>query len=157
MRVSVDNLADRPAAAVSPLTVDLRYDYIDQNRRNDGPHAHFYATHRNLTTTIETSWAGQVWSLAIPRVDRTLRTNINPSPANTSLVNTSQRVVALGEIALSTRYNWAGYTVIAGIKLPTGADDLVLNVVRRYLQPGTGSTDLALALRREYRATAEHP
>ncbi len=157
VRVPVDNLLDRPAAATSPFTVDVRYDYVDQNRRNNDAHAHFFAVHRNIATTLETNLGGQVWSLAIPRVDRTLRTNIVPSMANPNPVNTSQDVNGLGDIALSTRFKWSDYTVIAGVKLPTGADDLTLNVSRRYLQPGTGSTDLMLALRREYSADADHP
>lgn len=157
VRVPVDNLLDRPAAATSPFTVDVRYDYVDQNRRNSDAHAHFLAVHRNVTTTLETNLGGQVWSLAIPRVDRTLRTNILPTLANPNPVNTSQDVNGLGDIALSTRFKWSDYTVIAGVKLPTGADDLTLNVSRRYLQPGTGSTDLQLAVRREYAADADHP
>ena len=157
VRVPVDNLLDRPSAATSPFTVDVRYDYVDQNRRNNDAHAHFLAVHRNITTTLETNLGGQVWSLAIPRVDRTLRTNILPTGPNPNPVNTSQDVKGLGDIALSTRFKWSDYTVIAGVKLPTGADDLTLNVSRRYLQPGTGSTDLMLALRREYSADADHP
>jgi hypothetical protein len=157
VRVPVDNLLDRPAAATSPFTFDVRYDYVDQNRRNNDAHAHFYAVHRNVTTTLETNFGGQVWSLAIPRVDRTLRTNILPTLANPSPVNTSQDVSGLGDIALSTRFKWSDHTVIAGVKFATGEDDLTLNVSRRYLQPGTGSTDLMLAVRREYSADADHP
>jgi phenylpropionate dioxygenase-like ring-hydroxylating dioxygenase large terminal subunit len=157
VRVPVDNLLDRPAAAASPFTFDVRYDYVDQNRRNNDAHAHFFAVHRNITSTLETNLGGQVWSLAIQRVDRTIRTNIQPSGGNPNPVNTSQDVNGLGDIALSTRFKWSDYTVIAGVKLPTGEDDLTLNVSRRYLQPGTGSTDLMLAVRREYSADADHP
>ena len=153
VRVPVDNLLDRPAAATSPFTVDVRYDYVDQNRRNNDAHAHFLALHRNVTTTLETNLGGQVWSLAIPRVDRTITTNSTAPGA----VNTSQDTNGLGDVALSTRFKWSDYTVIAGVKLPTGEDDLTLNVSRRYLQPGTGSTDLMLAVRREYSADADHP
>jgi hypothetical protein len=153
VRVCVDNLADRPAATVSPFTVDVRYDYVDQNRRNSDAHAHFLAVHRNITTTLETSLGGQVWSLAIPRIDRTITTN----STNPNVVNTSQDINGLGDVAVSTRFKWSDYTVIAGVKLPTGADDLTLTTSRRYLQPGTGSTDLMLAVRREYSADADHP
>lgn len=146
VRVPVDNLLDRPAAAASPFTFDVRYDYVDQNRRDNGAIAHFKAVHRNVTTTLETNFAGQVWSLAIPRIDRTISTS-----------STSQDINGLGDLALSTRFKWSDYVVIAGVKLPTGADDLKLNVARRYLQPGTGSTDLMLAVRREYSADADHP
>jgi len=157
VRVPVDNLLDRPAAATSPFTFDVRYDNVDQNRRNNGAHAHFYAVHRNITSTLETSFAGQVWSLAIPRVDRTIRTNITPTLLNPNPINTSQDVSGVGDIAVSTRFSWSDYTIIAGVKLPTGEDDAVLNVSRRYLQLGTGSTDLMLAVRREYPADAGHP
>ena len=115
------------------------------------------SVHRNITSTLETSFGGQIWSLAIPRVDRTIRTNITPTLLNPNPVNTSQDVSGLGDIAVSTRFKWSDYTVIAGVKLPTGEDDLTLNVSRRYLQPGTGSTDLMLAIRREYSADADHP
>jgi len=157
VRVPVDNLMDRPAAATSPFTFDLRYDYVDQNLRNNDAHAHFFAVHRNITSTLETNFAGQVWSLSIPRVDRTIRSNIVPTILNPNPTNTSQDVNGLGDIAVSTRFKWSDYTVIAGVKLPTGEDDLTLNVARRYLQPGTGSTDLMLAIRREYAADADHP
>jgi hypothetical protein len=113
--------------------------------------------HRNITSTLETSFGGQIWSLAIPRVDRTIRSNITPTVLNPNPANTSQDVSGLGDIAVSTRFKWSDYTVIAGVKLPTGEDDLTLNVSRRYLQPGTGSTDLMLAIRREYAADADHP
>jgi phenylpropionate dioxygenase-like ring-hydroxylating dioxygenase large terminal subunit len=157
VRVPVDNLLDRPAAATSPFTFDVRYDYVDQNLRNNDAHAHFFAVHRNITSTLETNFAGQVWSLSIPRVDRTIRSNITPTLLNPNPVNTSLDVSGLGDIAVSTRFKWSDYTVIAGVKLPTGEDDLTLNVSRRYLQPGTGSTDLMLAIRREYAADADHP
>lgn len=152
VKVCVDNLYDRPAAAADTYTLDLRYDSIDQDERNSGAHAHFLATHRNLTATVETKFGDHVVSLAIPRIDRVLRTNA-PLPA----VNTSQEVVGLGDITLTTRFPWAwaGLTVIAGVKLPTGADDFALNVPRRYLQPGTGSTDLILGLRGDYGAEAD--
>ena len=157
VRVPVDNLMDRPAAATSPFTFDVRYDHVDQNRRNNDAHAHFYAVHRNITSTLETNFAGQIWSLSIPRVDRTIRSNIVPTVLNPNPTNTSQDVSGLGDIAVSTRFKWSDYTIIAGVKLPTGDDDVALNVSRRYLQPGTGSTDLMLAVRREYAADADHP
>ena len=47
VRVPVDNLLDRPAAATSPFTFDVRYDYVDQNRRNNDAHAHFFASLHN--------------------------------------------------------------------------------------------------------------
>ena len=157
VKICVDNLADRPAACAGAYSVDFRYDTIDQDERNSGAHAHFLAYHRILTGTIETQLAGQTWSLAVPRIHRILGTNIVPSGINPNPVNTRQEIVGLGDISVTTRLAWSDYTIIAGVKLPTGADDLTLNVSRRYLQPGTGSTDLILGLRRDYAATGDRP
>jgi len=157
VKVCVDNLADRSAPASGAYSVDFRYDIIDQDERNSGAHAHFLAYHRILTGTIETQFAGQTWSLAVPRVNRILRTNIAPTLANPNPVNTRMEVVGLGDVSVSTRFAWSDYVVIAGVKLPTGADDLALNVSRRYLQPGTGSTDVILGLRRDYAAQGDRP
>ena len=157
VKVCVDNLADRAPLRPGAYSVDFRYDTIDQDERNSGAHAHFLAYHRILTGTIETEVAGQTWSIAVPRISRILRTNIASTLLNPNPVNTRQEVVGLGDVSVSTRFAWSDYTVIAGVKLPTGADDLTLNVSRRYLQPGTGSTDVILGLRRDYSATADRP
>jgi hypothetical protein len=139
VKVTVDNLSERPAAQAGEYTLDLRYDYINQDERNNGAHAHFTALHRNLIATLETQLFGQTVAITVPRIDRTLKTS-----------SSSGKVVGLGDITVSTRFPWQGYTVIAGLKLPTGKDDLVLTVPRRYLQPGTGSTDLLLGLRKDF-------
>lgn len=146
VKVCVDNLYDRPVPAADTYTLDLRYDSIDQDERNDGAHAHVVAFHRNMTATLETKLGEQVVSLAVPRIDRVLRT-----------AGSSQEVVGLGDVTLATRFpwSWAGLSILAGVKLPTGADDTVLLMPRRYLQPGTGSTDLILGLRGEYGASAD--
>ena len=157
VKVCVDNLADRAPLRPGAYSVDFRYDTIDQDERNSGAHAHFLAYHKILTGTIETEVAGQTWSVAVPRISRILRTNIASTLLNPNPVNTRQEVVGLGDVSVSTRFAWSDYTVIAGVKLPTGADDLTLNVSRRYLQPGTGSTDLILGLRRDYSATGDRP
>ena len=139
VKVAVDNLAERPAAQAGAYTLDLRYDYINQDARNDGAHAHFTAVHRNILATIETQLLGQTVSISVPRIDRSTETS------------TAQgKVVGLGDITIATRAVWEGYTVSAGIKLPTGKDDLVMLVPRRYLQPGTGSTDLLLGIRKDF-------
>jgi len=157
VKVCVDNLADRPVAAAGAYSVDFRYDIIDQDERNSGAHAHFLAYHRILTGTIETQLGGQAWSIALPRINRIVRSNIAPTVPIPNPVNTRQEVVGLGDVSLSTRFVWSDYTVIAGVKLPTGADDLSLNVSRRYLQPGTGSMDVILGLRRDYAAAGDRP
>lgn len=139
VKVSIDNLAERPTAQAGAYTLDLRYDYISQDERNDGAHAHFTAVHRNILATIETQLLGQTVSISVPRIDRSTETS------------TAQgKVVGLGDITIATRAVWEGYTVSAGIKLPTGKDDLVMLVPRRYLQPGTGSTDLLLGIRKDF-------
>mgnify|MGYP000394732247 FL=1 len=157
VKVCVDNLADRSAAREGAYSVDFRYDTIDQDERNSGAHAHFLAYHRILTGTIETQLAGQTWSIAVPRLNRIVRSNIAPTVLNPNPINTRQEVVGLGDISVTTRFAWSDYTIIAGVKLPTGTDDLTLNVSRRYLQPGTGSTDLFLGLRRDYVADGDRP
>ncbi len=139
VKVCVDNLGERPATQAGAYTLDLRYDYINQDERNNGAHAHFTALHRNLVATLETQLFGQTMAISVPRIDRTLNTS-----------SSTGNLVGLGDLSISTRFPWEGYTVIAGIKLPTGKDDLVLNVPRRYLQPGTGSTDLLLGLRKDF-------
>ena len=157
MKVCIDNFADRSVARAGAYTVDFRYDTIDQDERNSGAHAHFLAYHRILTGTIESQLAGQTWTIAVPRISRIVRSNIAPTVPIPNPVNTRMEVVGLGDVSVTTRFAWSDYTLIAGVKLPTGTDDLTLNVSRRYLQPGTGSTDLMLAIRREYAADADHP
>jgi hypothetical protein len=139
VKVCVDNLAERPAAQIGAYTLDLRYDYINQDERNDGAHAHFTAVHRNVVATIETQLFGQTVSISVPRIDR-----------STETATSRGKVVGLGDITVATRAAWEGYTVSAGIKLPTGRDDLVMLVPRRYLQPGTGSTDVLLGIRKDF-------
>ena len=65
--------------------------------------------------------------------------------------------MGLGDITLGTRFVWGGFTVNAGIKLPTGQDDIVFadpdgGLSRRYLQPGTGSTDVLAGIRKDFGA-----
>jgi hypothetical protein len=144
VKVTVDNLADRPAAQVGAYTLDVRYDYINQDERNDGAHAHFTAVHRNIVATVETQLLGQTVSISVPRIDRATET-----------ASGKGKVVGLGDITIATRAAWQDYTVSAGLKLPTGKDDLVMLVPRRYLQPGTGSTDLLLGLRKDFGAVTD--
>ena len=139
VKVCVDNLADRPGAQAGAYTLDVRYDYINQDERNDGAHAHFTAIHHNILATIETQLLGQNISISLPRIDRATETSSGRG-----------KVVGLGDITIATRVAWEGCTVSAGIKLPTGKDDLVMFVPRRYLQPGTGSTDVLLGLRKDF-------
>ena len=146
VRVCVDNLADRAAPAAGAYTLDVRYDSIDQDERNNGAHAHFTARHRNVTATVETSIAGADWFLVAPRIDRTIST-----------AAASGKAVGLGDVSLGGRFKVADHLLIAGVKLPTGADDLALVAPRRYLQPGTGSTDLILGLRRDHPASSGSP
>ena len=139
VKVCVDNLAERPTAQAGAYTLDLRYDYINQDERNDGAHAHFTAVHRNILATIETQLLGQNVSISVPRIDRSTETATGKG-----------KVVGLGDITIATRLAWEGYTVSAGLKLPTGTHDLTMLVPRRYLQPGTGSTDVLLGIRKDF-------
>lgn len=146
VRVCVDNLADRAAPVAGAYTLDVRFDAIDQDERNNGAHAHFTAKHRNVTATVETSLGGLDWYLVAPRIDRTVAT-----------AAASGKVVGLGDVSLGVRFKAADHLLIVGVKLPTGADDLALVAPRRYLQPGTGSTDVLLGVRRDHAAAGDTP
>lgn len=146
VRVCVDNLADRATPAADAYTLDVRFDAIDQDERNNGAHAHFTARHRNVTATVETSLGGLDWYLVAPRIDRTVAT-----------AAASGKVVGLGDVSMGARLKVADHLLIAGVKLPTGADDLTLVAPRRYLQPGTGSTDVLLGIRRDHAAAGVTP
>ena len=154
VKVCVDSLADRPAvSAASPFVLDVRLDAIDQSERNDAAHAHWYGTHFLTTATVETQIGGRTWFLSVPRVERHLHTDKTAVGAT----NYDQTVVGLGDITLGTRFVWGGFTVNAGIKLPTGQDDIVFadpdgGLSRRYLQPGTGSTDVLAGIRKDFGA-----
>ena len=146
VRVPVDNLADRPSAVAGAYTLDVRYDAINQDERDNGAHPHFTARHHNVTATVETSLLGMDWYLVVPRIDRTIAT-----------ASASGKAVGLGDVSVGSRFKVGDFRVIAGVKLPTGADDLTLVAPRRYLQPGSGSTDLLLGVRRDYAAPAGSP
>lgn len=142
MRPSVDTLPERALGEGSTWSVDVRHDSIDQNERDGGAHAHFIARHRYDTVTVESILGGATWSLSLPRIERIVSTNLAP-PAT----NTSQSYSGLGDASLTARLNWQSLTFTAGAKLPTGEKNRALAVSRRYLQLGTGSTDLVLGLR----------
>jgi hypothetical protein len=154
VKICVDNLADRPAvSAASPFVLDVRFDAIDQNERNDAAHAHWYGSHFLTTGTVETQIAGQTWFLSVPRVERHLHTDKTAVGAT----NYTQNVVGLGDITVGTRFDWRGFTINAGVKLPTGNDHIVFadpdgGLSRRYLQPGTGSTDVLAGIRKDFGA-----
>lgn len=155
VKICVDNLADRPAVSeASPFVLDVRFDAIDQNERNDAAHAHWYGSHFLTTGTVETQIGGQTWFLSIPRVERHLHTDKTAVGAT----NYTQNLVGLGDITVGTRFDWRGFTVNAGLKLPTGNDHIVFadpdgGLSRRYLQIGTGSTDLLAGIRKDFGAT----
>ena len=155
VKICVDSLADRPAVSpTSPFVLDVRFDAIDQNERNDAAHAHWYGSHFLTTATVETQLDGQTWTLSIPRVERHLHTDKTAVGAT----NYAQNVIGLGDITIGTRFAWNGFTVNAGVKLPTGNDDIVFadpdgGLSRRYLQPGTGSTDVLAGIRKDFGAS----
>ena len=154
VKICVDNLADRPAVTpAAPFVLDVRFDAIDQNERNDAAHAHWYGSHFLTTATVETQLGGQTWTLSVPRVERHLHTDKTAVGAT----NYTQNLVGLGDITLGTRFAWSGFTVNLGVKLPTGNDDIVFadpdgGLSRRYLQPGTGSTDVLAGIRKDFGA-----
>lgn len=144
MRPSVDTLPERALGAESTWSIDIRHDAIDQDERNDGAHAHFVAHHRYDTVVVETRAGSATWSLSIPRIERIVSTNLAP-PAT----NTTQSYSGLGDASLSGRFDWQGLMVTAGAKLPTGESNRTQAIARRYLQLGTGSTDLLAVVRKD--------
>jgi len=147
VRPNVDTLPERALGDAGAWSVDIRHDTIDQDERNDAAHAHFVARHRYDTVVLETRAGAATWSLSIPRIERSVSTNLAP-PAT----NTTQSYAGLGDISLSARVEWQGLTLTAGAKLPTGESNRTLATSRRYLQLGTGSTDLLVAARRDFGA-----
>jgi hypothetical protein len=147
------------APQVGAYTLDLRYDFINQNEYRTGTATGWVATHRNLVATIDTQLLGRTISITVPRIDRTL-----------DVRGDKAKIVGLGDITIATSDKWGNYTVSAGLKLPTGKDNLNIlfpihsqnqqpvgpNSVwrllfsRRYLQPGTGSTDVVLGVRKDF-------
>ena len=118
--------------------IDLTHATISQDERAGAAHAHIAAHHRLTNLTVEGEVSGARWTLVLPRVERLL--TVTATGATT-------QVSGLGDATLTARVPMGGPEVIAGIKLPTGTSDATLGVPRRYLQPGTGSTDLIAGFR----------
>ncbi len=122
-------------------SVDLTHATINQDERDNDAHAHIAARHRLTTLAIEGEIDGVLWTLAIPRVERLLTV--------TSTGATTQHN-GLGDLVLTARVPWNGLGIIGGVKMATGESDGNLGAVsRRYLQMGTGSTDLIVGVRAE--------
>jgi hypothetical protein len=139
VRTPADSALDRLGSGQS-LAVELRYDVITQEERSDGATPHIGADHRITTLGIDTRLGGIRWSLALPRVEREMRI---------TSTGATQTINGLGDVSLTARVPFQGAEILAGIKLPTGDSDTALLVPRRYLQLGTGSTDLILGVRWE--------
>lgn len=138
-RPTLDTSLER-SLGESRWAADLTHATIDQDERVGGAHAHIAARHRLTTLTVEGEIRCALWTLAVPRVERLLTV--------TSTGATTQHS-GLGDLSLTARVPWNGMGLIGGIKLPTGQSDETLSVPRRYLQMGTGSTDLIAGVRAE--------
>lgn len=140
VRAPADVALDRLGAEERAFAVELRHDSISQDERVDGAHAHIAADHRLDTLVLDARLDGIRWTLSLPYVERELRL---------VMAGQSQTIRGLGDISLVARVPAGSVEIIAGLKLPTGADRDELLVKRRYLQLGTGSTDLILGVRAE--------
>lgn len=145
------------------ITVDLRYDFIDQTALREGSQSaaapvipgpdevEQRTTNRYTTATVGYN-ASKAWgvSLVLPYLDRSHST-ITPGETDVSTSHTR----SLGDIKLMGRYQ--GFSadgdtgLVVGVKLPTGSEDFRFNggpeqggLLDRSLQPGTASTDLLL-------------
>ncbi len=144
-RPTLDTSLER-SLGESRWAADLTHATIDQDERVGGAHAHIAARHRLTTLTVEGEVGGALWTLAVPRVERLLTV--------TSTGATTQHS-GLGDLSLTAKVPWNGLGLIGGIKLPTGQSDERLSVPRRYLQMGTGSTDLIAGIRVETNGETE--
>ncbi len=138
-RPTLDTSLER-ALGESRWAADLTHATIDQDERVGGAHNHIAARHRLPSITVEGEAAGALWTLTVPRVERLLTV--------TSTGATTQHS-GLGDLSLTARAPWRGVEILGGVKLPTGQSDETLSVPRRYLQMGTGSTDLIAGVRAE--------
>lgn len=147
--------------------VDLRFEYIDQDQPMSGNrrvsvgeipmhHDEVKTINRNVLTTIDYGF-NETWGITaiVPIVDRSHEHIHNHHGAK--LVETWS-FTQLGDIRIQGRYQthfgeataeragFAGATL--GLVLPTGATDVANGegaVAERSLQPGTGTTQLALS------------
>ena len=153
------------ATEAGSTRLDLRYEYINQDRLRSGTHnisadqdtgdvAELKTTNRNWVATldyaIDASWG---ISLAVPLVEREHSHIADPTGAATfEQWNFSK----LSDARVVGRYQFPSTSPTAGhaglqlgLKLPTG-DYRVANadgtVAERALQPGTGSTDVIAGL-----------
>ena len=121
------------------IAFEIREDWITQDERMHNAGVDFTVDHRISTLTTEINTDGIRWSLALPRIERITRET------------TDVKTVGLGDALLRARLTTDQFDIIVGIKLPTGASDQTLSAPRRYLQLGTGSTDVLFGIRSEQR------
>lgn len=138
-RTTLDTSLER-SLGESRWAADLTHATIDQDERDNGAKPHITARHRLTTLTLEGPVGGALWTLTVPRVERLL--TVTSTGATT-------RHSGLGDLTLTARAPWRGFEILGGVKLPTGESDETLSVPRRYLQMGTGSTDLIAGVRAE--------
>lgn len=145
------------------VSVDLRYDFIDQTALRSGTHSAMApavpssdeveqrSTNRYTTATLGYN-VSKAWgiSLLLPYIDRSHST-IAPGDSDISTSHTRN----LGDLKLVGRYqgfsNDGDTGLLFGVKLPTSRNDFTFNggpqlgsLLDRSLQPGSGSTDLLL-------------
>lgn len=140
VRAPADVALDRLDGGEGAFAVELRHDTIAQDERDNGAHAHIAADHRISTLVLDARIDRIRWTLSLPRVEREMRLVMSGA---------TQTVSGLGDASLVARIPVGGAEVLLGAKLPTGDDRADLLVKRRYLQLGTGSTDLILGARWE--------
>lgn len=140
VRTPADVALDRLDARQGAFALELRHDAITQDERANGAHAHIAADHRISSLVLDARIDGIRWTLSIPRVEREMRLVMSGA---------SQTIAGLGDVSLLARAPIGGVELLLGAKLPTGDDRADLLVKRRYLQLGTGSTDLILGARWE--------
>lgn len=144
-------------AAGPGLRLDLRQEYIDQDRLRRGgdtvavgqvPAHHDELSTTNRNTLLGLDYGGDGWgvTLTLPWVDRD-HSHIHHHLGDDELE--SWQLSGLGDARLLGRLSTSvdGLQVLGGLKLPTGdfeATNAAGETAERSLQPGTGTTDVLL-------------
>lgn len=164
------NLTPSGTGAADATRVDLRFEYVNQDQpragRNrvgigaiPGHHDEVRTINRNLIATIDVRLA-PAWALSfeLPVVTRD-HSHIHHHRGAT-LVETWD-IDAVGDARVLARLSFArrgdaGWTLLAGAKLPTGSFDetnAADQEAERSLQPGSGTTDAVIGVRYDVAAT----
>ena len=170
------NWTTQSAAAEAGTAYDLRYEYIDQADIYQGGthipfgqvhqhHDEISTTNRNLLASISHNFAnGWGVTVSLPVGERD---HLHAHNHHGAVITEQWRFTELGDVRVTGRFQVASAAdplaptvsgVSVGLKLPTGKTNVknaAGSEAERSLQPGTGTTDLALGAYHHQRLTAQ--